>query len=134
MAKDYKSFSSVAKSRFRHMAKELRYEQITGIVYAKKRDGWYETFNLQASSYGNPFFYINYGVILEDKFPLSREQLRDSGWLLGDRLEHDDGAFPCGTKKEIEESALLALHAFKKDVEPWFNDLDLEKIKKLIEN
>ena len=31
--KDYRSFSSAAKSRFRTMAKELGYEQITGIVY-----------------------------------------------------------------------------------------------------
>ena len=46
--KDYKSFSSVAKSRFRYMANELGYEQITGITYVKERDGWYETFNLQS--------------------------------------------------------------------------------------
>ena len=83
MDRDYKSFSSVAKSRFRDMAKELGYEQITGITYTKEREGWYETFNLQASSYGNPYFYINYGVILPEEFPATRERLKRAGWHLG---------------------------------------------------
>jgi len=127
--KDYKSFSSAAKSRFRHMASELGYEQITGITYTKERDGWYETFNLQASSYGNPFFYINYGVILPDTFPETREVLRDSGWILGNRLGYKGrGAFPSGTKIEIEESAEYALNAYRSEVTPWFAGLTLEII------
>jgi hypothetical protein len=134
MEKDYKSFSSAAKSRFRAMAKELGYEQITGITYTKKRDGWYETFNLQSSSYGNPFFYINYGVILTEEFPASREELRDSGWNLGNRLRHpEEGAFPCGTKNEIVASAKYALALYKKEVAPWFNELTLKIIKEEIE-
>lgn len=133
MEKDYKSFSSVAKSRFRTMAKELGYEQITGITYTKKRDGWYETFNLQASSYGNPFFYINYGVILTDEFPASREELRDSGWALGGRLTYmEEGAFPCTTKSEIESSAEYALDEYKKEVVPYFKSLTFTKIDKIL--
>ena len=126
--KDYKSFSSAAKSRFRTMAKELGYEQITGIVYVKEREGWYETFNLQLSS-GNPFFYINYGVILPNTFPMRIEQLRDSGWNLGGRLGN---GFASGNKKQIEESAILALELYKEQVVPWFESLTLEKIKKEI--
>jgi len=130
--KDYKSFSSAAKSRFRVMAKELGYEQITGVIYVKEREGWYETFNLQLS-FGNPFFYFNYGVILPKKFPMSREELRDSGWNLGGRLSSDDSnSFPAGNKKQIEESAILALELYKKQVVPWFESLTLEKIKKEI--
>jgi len=133
VAKDYKSFSSAAKSRFRTMAKELGYEQITGIVYVKEREGWYETFNLQSSQYGNPFFYFNYGVILPKKFPMTREELRDSGWNLGGRLCPDDSnSFPAGNKKQIEESAILALELYKEKVVPWFESLTLEKIKKEI--
>jgi hypothetical protein len=131
--KDYKSFSSAAKSRFRRMAKELGYEQITGIVYIKERDGWYENFNLQSSQYGNPFFYFNYGVVLSDKFPLSREELRDAGWNLGGRLcPVGSNSFPAGNKKQIEESAILALELYKEKVVPWFESLTLEKIKKEI--
>ncbi len=131
--KDYKSFSSAAKSRFRAMAKELGYEQITGIVYVKEREGWYETFNLQSSQYGNPFFYFNYGVILPKKFPMTREELRDSGWNLGGRLcPSERNSFLAGNKKQIEESAILALELYKKQVVPWFESLTLEKIKKEI--
>jgi len=126
--KDYKSFSSTAKSRFRAMVKELGYEQITGIVYVKEREGWYETFNLQVSA-GNPFFYFNYGVILSENFPLTREELRDSGWNLGGRLGN---GFAAGNKKQIEESAALTLELYKDKVVPWFESLTLEKIRKEI--
>jgi len=60
------------------MAATLGYGQITGITYTRERDGWYATFNLQSSSYRNPFFYINYGVILPKTFPANREELKDS--------------------------------------------------------
>ena len=131
--KDYKSFSSAAKSRFRAMAKELGYEQITGITYVKEREGWYETFNLQSSQYGNPFFYFNYGVILSEKSPMTREELKSAGWNLGGRLCPDDSnSFPAGNKKQIEESAILALELYKEQVVPWFESLTLEKIKKEI--
>jgi len=130
MEKDYKSISSAAKSRFRKMAATLGYEQITGITYTKERDGWYETFNLQSFSYGNPLFYINYGVILPKSFPAPREVLRDSGWYLGKRLSYKGkGAFPSGTKKEIELSADYALEVYSKEITPWFNDLTLKIIK-----
>ena len=129
MERDYKSFSSVAKSRFRKMAEELGYEQITPITYTKERDGWYETFNLQSSSYGNPFFYINYGVIVPSKFPATREKLKSSGWRLGRRLRYKGkGAFPSGTRAEIESSAEYALEKYKKEVVPWFEGLALEAI------
>ncbi|XOZ33948.1 DUF4304 domain-containing protein [Halomonadaceae bacterium KBTZ08] len=135
MERDYKSFSSAAKSRFRKMAEELGYEQITGITYTKKRDGWYETFNLQSSSYGNPFFYFNYGVIVPEEFPATREELRDSGWLLGGRLSYKgEGAFPCATKAEIESSAEYALEKYKKQVVPWLEGLTLDKILKQTEH
>ena len=134
MEKDYSSFSSAAKSRFRKMAKELGYEQITGTVYMKQREGWYETFNLQASSYGNPFFYINYGVVLTDNFPAEREELKSSGWYLGNRLSYEGaGAFPCTTKAEIESSADYALEQYRKLAVPFFAELTLEKIEQKID-
>jgi len=130
--KDYTSFSSVAKSRFKIMAKELGYEQITGTIYVKKREGWYETFNLQLSS-GNPFFYINYGVELPEKFPMRRDEIKNSSYHYGERLcPKDSGAFPAGNKKQIEESATLALELYKEKVVPWFESLTLEKVKKEI--
>ena len=111
------------------MAVELGYDQITGITYVKPREGWYELFNLQASSWGNPFFYINYGAILPDRFPAPREDLKNHGWLLGKRLEHPNGAFPCATKAEIAESAEYAIGAYKKSAVPWFASLSLDAIK-----
>ena len=111
------------------MAEELGYEQITGVVYVKPRDGWYETFNLQNSSYGNPFFYFNYGVILPNEFPASREELRDSGWYLGRRLSYNgEGAFPSQTKKEIEESAEHLLRLYKEEVVPLFEKMTITDV------
>ena len=127
--RDYSSFSSAAKSRFRKMAGQLGYEQISGVIYVKERDGWYELFYLQASSYGNPFFYFNYGVICPDQFPLTKEQLKSPGWIMGRRLDHPKGAFPCRTKAEIEESAAFAYEAYRKHAVPWFDSLTLEMVK-----
>ena len=129
-SKDYSSFSAVAKSRFRKMAQELGYEQITGVIYVKEREGWYELFYLQASLRGNAFFYFNYGVIFPDHFPLTREELKSPSWRLGGRLQHPTGAFPCATKAELEESAAYAYEEFKRTVVPWFNSLTVEEIKK----
>ena len=130
--RDYKSFSSAAKSRFRPMASELGYEQITGIFYVKPRDGWYETFSLQYSSYGNPFFYFNYGVILPDVFPATRDALMSAGMRVYRRLDFEGrGAFPCGTRAEIEQSAEYALRAYKDLVCPWLEKLTLEEIRAL---
>lgn len=123
--RDYTSFSAAAKTRFRGMAAELAYEQLTGVTYVRPRDGWYELFYLQASSWGNPFFYFNSGAVLPDRFPLGREDLKNHGWLLGRRLDHPGGAFPCATKAEIEASAKYALHAYMKVAVPWFNTLTL---------
>lgn len=126
MAKDYKSFSSVAKSRFRGMAKELGYEQLTGIVYVKPRDGWYEGFSLQASSYGNDFFYINYGVCVPNSWaPFDSDvDLKNCGYTLSRRL-HDDHnqGFPNGSKLQVEQSAVLALNRYREQAVPWFNEI-----------
>jgi len=129
-SRDYSSFSAAAKSRFRNMARDLGYEQITGVIYVKEREGWYELFYLQASSWGNPLFYFNYGVIFPDHFPLTREELKSPGWLMGKRLQHPTGAYPCATKAELEESAAYAYEEFKRTAVPWFSSLTLEQIKK----
>ncbi|MBU2873844.1 DUF4304 domain-containing protein [Marinobacter salexigens] len=127
--RDYSSFSSAAKSRFRPMAKSLGYEQTTATVYMKDRGDWYETFNLQASSYGNPFFYINYGVCVPDQWPSEKQELKNAGWILGSRLSYDgSGAFPCKTKAEIEESAEYALGEYNREAVPWFKNLNLKEI------
>jgi hypothetical protein len=128
-SRDYKSFSSAAKPIFRPMANALGYEQITGIVYVKPRSGWYEIFTLQASSWGNPFFCISYGVCIPDLWPGQAEALKDAGMKLGRRLRYkDEGAFPCATKDEIKESAEYALEEYNNVAVPMFQALDLENI------
>ena len=130
--KDYASFASVAKSRFGKIARELGYEQVTGILYVRPREGWYELFCLQASSHGNPFFYFNYGVICPEQFPLTREQLKSHGWVLDRRLYGESSAFSCATKADVDASAAAAFTAFKEQAVPWFNSLSLEVIRREI--
>ena len=108
------------------MAKIFGYEQVTGIFYTKEQDGWYEVFYLQASSWGIPFFYFNYGVILPKIFPSPQEQLRQQGWLLAHRLP---GNFSCATKADIDESAQYAVQAYQKEAVPWFKSLTIRRIR-----
>jgi hypothetical protein len=112
------------------MAVELGYDQLTGILYAKPQDQWYEVFSLQASTWGNPFFYLNYGVIVPEKIPTERESLIGVGWRKMRRLRFGDrGAFPCATKAEIEESARYALEEYKKVACPWFEQLTMDEVE-----
>jgi hypothetical protein len=112
------------------MALELGYDQITGILYAKPRDQWYEAFSLQASTWGNPSFYLNYGVIVPEEVPTGRKNLMDVGWRKMRRLKFGKhGAFPCATKAEIEESARYALEKYKKVACPWFEQLTMDEVE-----
>ena len=124
MGRDYKSFSSAAKSRFRGMSNELGYEQLSGILYVKLRDGWFEGFSLQASSYGNDFFYINYGIIIPNLWPpFDRDvNLKTEGYCISRRLYHGhDQSFSNASKSEIENSASTALACYKSQARPWFD-------------
>lgn len=122
---EYKSFSTAAKTRFRPMAAELGYEQITGTLYARNCGGWYQAFGLQASQ-GNEFFYINYGISIPDLCPVdANHSILDAGFILGHRLRHADGtgAFPRATTEEIEASAACALEQYKAQALPWFTSV-----------
>lgn len=128
MAKNYSSFSSIAKTRFKNMAKELGYEQITGTCYIKHHDGWFEGFGLQASQWGNDFFYINYGVGVPNVWnPLEPESKIDygcEGYWLGFRLLNDTGeTYPNSTKDEVKQSAELALKLYQEQAVPWFSEI-----------
>ena len=125
--RDYSSFSSAAKSRFRNAAAHLGYEQITGITYAKRCGDWFATFNLQAASYGNDFFYVNYGIATPDLCPvIEAAPIRDCGLLLWHRLPDIDGsgAFDRGSKKEIEGSASRFLKQYEEIAVPWFETMN----------
>jgi hypothetical protein len=124
MARDYKSFSSVAKPRFLGVAQELGFEQVTGTRYIRKKRGWYDTFSLQASSYGNDFFFINYGIAvpqLWEPFATAIDTRRMGADLSRRLYNNERQGFPNGTKKEIEESAHVALQKLKEQASPWFD-------------
>jgi hypothetical protein len=124
--RDYSSFASAAKPRFRGIASELGFEQVTGIKYAKQREGWYEVFALQASSYGSNFFYVNFGICIPNLCPVTRsETVREEGRLLSDRLRDVDGraGFDNESKAAIERSALRVHAQLKAVALPWFQAL-----------
>jgi len=122
MTKDYSSFSSIAKPRFRGMTKELGYTQITGTIYIKQNEDWFEGFELQTSSWGNDFFYINYGIGVPNLWkPFEMEvDWKCEGYWLSRRLKNDyDQGFPNATKDQVQESANLALRLFQEQALPW---------------
>ncbi len=126
MTKDYSSFSSIAKSRFKGMAKELGYTQITGTIYIKQNEDWFEGFSLQASSWGNDFFYINYGIGVPNLWKPFETNIdwKCQGYWLSRRLVdgHDQG-FPNTTKDQVQDSANLALRLYRVQALPWFAEI-----------
>ena len=124
--RDYSSFSSAAKSRFRFMAAALGYEQLSGILYARRTEGgWYEVFSLQASQYGSETFYINYGLVVPDLCPTAPRQLAECGFLFANRLRDVDntGAFNGDSKQAIADSAARALAQYRALARPWYDSL-----------
>jgi hypothetical protein len=126
LSRNYSSFSAAAKSRFLPVARALGYKQESATVYAKARNGWHESFNLQASN-GTDFFYVNYGITIQKLCPVGEDRsIHTCGHLLGARLCDADGTsgFPRGSLEEIEASATRIVDLYRKQAFPWFNSLD----------
>ncbi len=126
MPKDYKGFSGIAKTRFRGIAKELDYKQLSGTFYAQDRGEWFNVFFLQKSS-GNDFFYVSYGIGIP--YLWSTQKVMDEndikGTIIGFRLEDDyHQGFDCETKQQVEESALKVADLFKAHAIPWLNQFN----------
>jgi len=132
LKRDYASFSSVAKSRFRPMASSFGFSQITGIRYLKKRDGFLEGFSLWHAGRGQNEFKIIYGIkIPENSISIEGKDLKSlskdiSGYrsVFYNELINGDGLrahFSSRTKLHIENSARKAELEFEKQAVPWFN-------------
>lgn len=122
--RDYSRFSTAAQSRFKSIADALGYEQLSGVFYAKRQEGWYETFQLQASSHGSDYFYVNYGIAVPDLCPVTEpEDLTETGLLLWERLRDSDGkgGFSSATKDAITDSAQRVLQQYRALALPWFD-------------
>lgn len=125
MTKDYKSFSGIAKVRFRNIATELGYKQLSGTVYTQYCGGWSNSFNLQKSS-GNDFFYVNFGISIPNLWTLnSKFDENDLGGLILSQRLHNSGrgGFDCSTKHDIEDSAIRVLKEYRAKALPWFESI-----------
>ena len=122
MSRDYANFPAAAKRPFRAVADALGYEQLIPTVFAKARDGWHESFNLQVS-HGTDAFYVNYGITVTQLCPFGEDQsILTCGHLLGSRLRDADGtgAFPRGSTQEIAASAERVVEQYRLQALPWF--------------
>lgn len=126
MARDYSNFVTLAKRCFLPVAEELGYEQISGIEYFKKAGDWYESFNLQIAGHGNDFFYVNFGIVVPNLYPLGEElPIRECGMLLGSRLRDVDntGGFGRENKAAVIDSAARVLIQYQTQARQWFDGL-----------
>ncbi|GAB3732595.1 hypothetical protein GCM10028794_09810 [Silanimonas algicola] len=124
--RDYSSFASAAKSRFRHVAEALDFQQMSGVLYAKDRGGWYEVFALQASQYGSETFYVNFGILVPQPCPVAEvKDIKDCGLLIAERLRNidDTGGFDARSKAEMQASAERVLVQLRSMAIPWFANL-----------
>jgi len=135
MGNDYKSFSGVANTRFKGMAKRLNFVEGTKNCWSKLNNDIYHTYFL-SKSHGNDFFYIAYGIGIP--YLWSHEKNMDhksvDGILLDNRLLNEGKhGFPCETKKDIDQSAERAEEFFKDQALPWFSQFQsLEDVADLI--
>lgn len=120
------SFSAIAKRCFLPVARGLGYATVSATVYAKARDGWHETFNLQAS-HGTDAFYVNFGITVTQLCPVGEDRsILICGHLLGTRLQDADGtgAFSRGSTEAIAASAARVEAQYRQQALPWFRALD----------
>jgi len=135
MGQDYKSFSGVANTRFKGMAKRLNFVEGSKNWWSKLSNDIYHTYFLN-KSHGNNFFYVDYGIGIP--YLMSHQKTLDhtliNGVLLDNRLLNDGrSGFKCDTKKDIEESAERTEVFFKDQALPWFSQFQsLEDVAKLI--
>ena len=113
--RDYTSFGSVAKVRFRPMCEALGFEQMTATVYYRPRGEVWDYILLETSRHGGNGFEIYFGV----------RRSKDQQTLLGDfgrKLKRPDGKptkFNRFTKQDIQNSAAEAQKLFIEQAEPF---------------
>jgi len=113
--RDYKSFASVAKVRFRPMTEALGFEQTTGTCYYRPRGKTFDYILLETSRHGGNGFDIYYGI--------RRSQQEHT--LLGAfgrkliRPQGKPGKFNRFTKEDIRKSVVEAHHLFLEQAEPF---------------
>lgn len=139
--RDYRSFSSVAATRFRPVAQALGYQLVTGTLLARacysaapgeSASGWIEVMALQASGSVTDRFYINCGVALPALWPgqrlppLTPAALQPLHLSLSLRLCTSQGGqgFDRTDKAAVQASAQEALAQHPLQIRPWLNRLN----------
>lgn len=123
--RDYRSFSSIAQTRFKPVAQALGYEQAAGNLYARAHPaGWYEAFTLHTGWSGGDYFSVYYGLVTRQLLPWQAElSWRETAFILNRSLHNHNGAvgFLRRSRADISDSAQALLQLYPQQAQPWLD-------------
>lgn len=128
--RDYGTFSKTAPRLLKPMVEQLGYQQLDGVVFGRRRDGWIETFFLQQSVHGTGDFVVPVGLSVPNMDDLWQKEAtsKSFGLIISKRLgSHGlDGGYelyPATNKIELVAS-LEQVASDLKSMNPWFATFD----------
>ncbi len=119
--RDYRHFSTVAKTAFAKVARPLGYAPAGRTLFVRPHlAGWHEAFWLDTGWSGGDSFGIGYGIIASDFHPAL--PLREAPLLLHETLRNAAGAsaFSRASRAQIAASAEAFARLYPQQAEPWF--------------
>ena len=123
--RDYRSFSSIAQTRFKPVARALGYGQASGNLYVRAHPvGWYEAFALHTGWSGGDYFSVYCGVLTRQLVPWQAElSWQETGFILNRSLYNHNGAvgFLRRTRADISDSAQAVLQRYPQQAQPWLD-------------
>lgn len=121
--RDYRSFSSVAKSRFRPVAEQLGYAPFGSTRFARRHPaGWHEVFWLHSGWSSGDAFAVYYGIAAPELYPGQAPlPLHEAPVLLHQTLRNSAGSigFGCASRAQIGTSAEAMAQLYRQQALPW---------------
>lgn len=120
--RDYRHFSTVAKTAFAKVARPLGYTPAGSTLFVRPHPaGWHEAFWLDSGWSGGDTFAIGYGIIAADITPA--RTLREAPLLLDEPLRNAAGAraFSRASRAQIAQSAEAFARLYPQQAVPWFD-------------
>lgn len=123
--RDYRSFSSIARTRFRPVAEQLGYAPYASTAFARPHpEGWHEVFWLHTGWSGGDFFSVYYGIAATGLYPdRPAMPLQQAPVLLNRTLHNSAGSTGLGRadRAQVSASAEAVASLYRQQALPWLD-------------